>query len=128
MNITDIKPVYRYAAQYRSNYDGDTIRVDINLGFGIWARNQVIRLYGVNTPELRGGTDTTKEHGRMAKEFVQKMLEDHELVLETKKDKKGKYGRWLGIIWVRYADEKLEWVSLNESLLTEGYSKEYMKE
>jgi len=51
-----------------SNYDGDTIRADIDLGFGQWSHNQTFRLYGINTPELRGGTAETKQAGRDAKD------------------------------------------------------------
>ena len=80
-----------------------------------------VRLLGVNTPELRGGTEETKALGYKAKEYVQRMLEDHELVIETVKDKKGKYGRWLGVIWVRYLDEEVEWVSLNAMLIVRGW-------
>ena len=46
--------MYEYRATVISVYDGDTITVDIDLGFGIVLRKQKLRLYGLNTPEVRG--------------------------------------------------------------------------
>lgn len=48
--------MYRYRAKVKSVYDGDTCTVDIDLGFHITLRDIKVRLYGVDTPELRGGT------------------------------------------------------------------------
>ena len=45
---------YEYNAIVTKVYDGDTITVDIDLGLGVWLKKQTIRLYGINTPELRG--------------------------------------------------------------------------
>jgi len=45
--------LYHYRAVYRSNYDGDTLKLDISIGMGEWLHNQSFRLYGIDTPELR---------------------------------------------------------------------------
>lgn len=42
--------LYHYRARLVSVYDGDTIRVDLDLGMGIWRNNIALRLYGINTP------------------------------------------------------------------------------
>ena len=47
------KPDYVYKAYVRSVYDGDTITVDIDVGFGITLTSQKIRLRGIDTPEVR---------------------------------------------------------------------------
>jgi endonuclease YncB( thermonuclease family) len=46
--------LYNYRAFVTGVYDGDSITVDIDLGFNNWMKNQKVRLYGINTPELRG--------------------------------------------------------------------------
>lgn len=100
--------MYIYKIEYVSNYDGDTITVDIDLGFGIWSKNQRIRLSGVNTPELKG---EFREAGLVAKAFVQAKLKDcPTLVLHSIKDSTEKYGRWLGVIY--YND-----INLNDELI-----------
>ena len=43
--------------------DGDTVDVDIDLGFGVWLRKQRIRLYGIDTPEFRTSDDVEKVYG-----------------------------------------------------------------
>ena len=46
---------YEYRAGNFSVVDGDTVRCDIDLGFGVWLRDQILRLHGINAPEIRGG-------------------------------------------------------------------------
>lgn len=79
--------------------DGDTVDVDIDLGFGIWMRGQRIRLNGIDAPESRTRNLNEKKWGYAAKEFVCEMIDDAEsVVIETQLDKTGKYGRILGDI------------------------------
>ena len=77
--------------------DGDTVDVDVDLGFGCWVRgnNGRIRLFGIDAPESRGGTVETKAHGLLAKKFVQEKLKVGEVYKLRTKDK-DKYGRYLG--------------------------------
>lgn len=90
-----MKPCYVYQAKVVSVYDGDTIRADIDLGLGVWKHNQVIRLYGIDTPELRG---EERPKGLESRDWLRGQIAGKEIVLQTFKDKKGKYGRWLGEI------------------------------
>ena len=109
--------MYEYRAYYLSNYDGDTIRFNIDLGFYTWLKNQSVRLYGVNTPELRGNT---LEAARFAKSFVQSQLSTaSQIIIVTRKDKKGKYGRWL-------ADIYYDGVHLNKELIDRELGVSYM--
>jgi len=113
--------MYEYSAKVIRVYDGDTIWVDLDLGFGIWLRNQAIRFRGINTPELRG---PTKESGIVSRDRVIELLENsgNECIIKTKKDKqKGKYGRILGEVFIK--NEKR---SINKMLLSEGLAIEYM--
>ena len=67
--------------QFLDNYDGDTINVVVDLGFGVDYEAQV-RLEGADTPELRGGTEETKELAKKVKAHVAQVLQDaSELVL-----------------------------------------------
>jgi micrococcal nuclease len=84
--------MFEYCAIIRSVYDGDTLRADIDLGFGIWQMNQPIRIYGIDTPEL------SSSEGRMARDYAKALLEGKTVVMTTLKDKKEKYGRYLAKI------------------------------
>jgi micrococcal nuclease len=87
--------VYEYRVKIRRVVDGDTVDVDIDLGFGVWLKKQRIRLYGIDTPESRTRDLEEKKFGLMAKEFLKKELADG-AILKTRLDGKGKYGRILG--------------------------------
>ncbi len=79
--------------------DGDTVDVDIDLGFGVWMQKQRIRMYGIDTPESRTSDDVEKVYGLAAKDFLVKWTNAGDLTLKTFKDGKGKYGRILGELW-----------------------------
>ena len=65
--------MYTYKANIRSIYDGDSCRVDLDLGMSVWQlHNQSIRLYGIDTAEIRGGTVETKALGNLAKDYLKK--------------------------------------------------------
>jgi len=101
----------------RSVYDGDTIRVDLDLGFGVILRNQAIRLKGIDTPEIRGVKD--KAPGYAARDALENRLKTADtLFIRTYKDRKGKYGRWLGELF-----ENGE--NINVWLVQSGFAKVY---
>jgi len=105
---------YLYKAVVTDVYDGDTITVTIDLGFKTFLHNQKIRLYGIDTPEIRGSVEVDK--GKMVRNFVKDKILYETIELETIKDeKKGKYGRWLGI--VHYKDG-----NLNDELWERGFA------
>lgn len=115
-----MNPGYTYRAIVRSVYDGDTIRCDIDLGLEVWVHNQALRLYGIDTPELRGAE---REAGLAARDFLRSVIPvGSEIILETLKDRTGKYGRWLAILWLPHNDDV--WVSVNQLLVSKGYARE----
>ena len=107
-----INPQYQYPALVVSVYDGDTITVNIDLGFGVELKKQKIRLYGINTPEIRG---SSRDLGIISRDYVREKILDKNIMLQSIKDKKGKYGRWLGIVLT--GDEK---VNLNKELISKN--------
>lgn len=114
-----MQPTYTYRAVVRSIYDGDTMRIDIDLGCSIWLRNEPIRLFGIDTPELRGDE---RPAGLIARDRLREKLPDgSEIVIETFKDRKGKYGRYLGRIW-------LGDLCINDWLISEGLAVEYLSD
>ena len=91
--------MYEYKCKLIKVVDGDTVDVDIDLGFGVWMRKQRIRLYGIDTPESRTSDPEEKKYGLAAKMFLTKWTNSGDLTLKTFKDGKGKFGRILGEIW-----------------------------
>lgn len=111
---------YIYSAKVVNVYDGDTIRVIINLGFGVTfngydGKGVQVRLFGVDTPEIRG---SQRELGIEVRDYVRNLILDKEIVLKSFKDKKGKYGRYLADI---YIDD----VHVNGELIEMGYGADY---
>lgn len=101
-------------------YDGDTITVIIDLGMNISVK-EVIRLYSIDTPEIRG---EERPEGLISKAFVQDKLQEavknnKTIYIRTHKDKSGKYGRLLGEIIIE--DEVR---TLNEQLVDNGLAEE----
>jgi len=114
--------MYEYKAKVISVYDADTMRVDIDLGFGVWLKNQSIRWLGIDAWEVRG---EEREDGLVARDRVRELILDQEVILKTYKDNKGKYGRWLAEV---YTIDKvdLEWNnSVNQQLINEGHAIPY---
>jgi micrococcal nuclease len=109
--------MYEYRALVRKVYDGDTITVDIDLGFDMILRNQKIRLLGINTPEVRGNE---REKGLISRDALRKKIGSKWIIVKTQQDKKGKYGRWLGTIFI-------EEENVNEWLIKEGLAEVYVK-
>ena len=62
--------MYEYKAKIRRFVDGDTIDVDIDLGFGMILSKQRIRLYGIDTPESRTRDKEEKFYGKLAGQFL----------------------------------------------------------
>jgi micrococcal nuclease len=119
----EIARLYEYSAIVTAVYDGDTITVDIDLGFGIWMKDQKIRLYGINTPEIRG---VERPLGLVSKSILEQWILNQKIILKTHKDKTEKYGRWLGTILVQDEANKNTLLNINEKLVAGGYAKPYM--
>lgn len=107
--------MYEYRAFVRKVYDGDTVTVDIDLGFDVVLKGQKIRLVRINAPEVRG---KERADGLKSRDALREKIGNKWIKIKTQKDKKGKYGRWLGEIWI---DE----VCVNDWLIQEGHATAY---
>jgi len=115
------KPSYIYRAVVTKVYDGDTITTDVDVGMGVWVHSQKMRLYGINTPEVRG---EERAEGLIARNFVlDKIPLGTEVIIKTYRDKKGKYGRWLAQVFYRSPhNPDGPMASLNDTLVARGYA------
>jgi micrococcal nuclease len=102
--------------------DGDTIDVDIDLGFDISFTSRV-RLAGIDTPESRTTDKKEKVLGLEVKQRLKELLsKSSSLVIKTEKpDSTEKYGRILGWLYIDGAEK-----SINEGLIADGYAWGYM--
>lgn len=115
--------MYEYNCKIRRVVDGDTVDVDIDLGFGVVYANQRIRLYGIDTPESRTRDPYEKFFGKMAAQFLSEKLGE-ECVIRTRKDGKGKYGRILGQFLV-YDDVTDSQMTVNEIMIRDHLAVRY---
>ena len=117
--------MYEYNCRIVKVVDGDTIDVDIDLGFDIVLSNQRIRLKGIDTPESRTRDLEEKKFGFLAKEVVKSYCPVGQTIsLRTSKDERGKFGRILGEFMVYHATSDA-YRSLNSILVEEGYAVAY---
>ena len=102
--------------------DGDTIDVEIDLGFDIYITKRV-RLAGIDTPESRTTDKFEKSLGLESKARLKQLLSDAELiVIRTEKPNSSeKFGRVLG--WLYIDDTK---ISINDTLIASGYAWSYL--
>jgi len=114
--------MYEYRATVVKVIDGDTVDVDIDLGFGICMKDERVRIMGIDTPESRTRDKVEDLFGEAAKARVKELLTG-DVVLKTQiarngEDMKGKFGRILG-------DFKIGEKMLTDILIEEGHAVAY---
>lgn len=117
---------YEYHAKVTNVVDGDTIVVDIDLGFDVVLSSQSVRLLGIDTPESRTSDKVEKVFGLASKDYVKSFVEDcnkHVIIRTHKSDDSEKFGRLLGEIINPESKEVL-----NNSLVEEGFAVKYLGE
>ena len=92
--------MYEYKCKIIKVVDGDTVDVDIDLGFGMWIKDERVRIMGIDTPESRTRDKVEKKFGLASKAKLKSLL-GKTGVLKTQvnkkgEDMKGKFGRILG--------------------------------
>jgi len=116
--------MYEYRAKVLKVIDGDTVDVDIDLGFGVWLKDERVRIMGIDTPESRTRDKVEKKFGLAAKARLKELL-GATPILKTQvgkggEDMKGKFGRILGDFLTE--DGK----KCGELLVKEGHAVKYM--
>ncbi len=107
--------MYNYKAKIIGVYDGDTVTAMVDLGF-LHFQEMKLRLYGIDTPELRG---PERKQGIIVRDILREMILNKEVTIRSYKDKQGKYGRYLANI---ITEDGLE---VNQWLVDNGHAKEY---
>ena len=112
--------LFHYRAVIQSVYDGDTVTADIDLGLGLWKRKEKLRLNRINAPEVRGGE---REQGLLARDFLRGLIDGKEVVVQTIKDKKGKYGRYIADIWIEQETASgIEMLNVSDLIVSKGHA------
>ena len=116
--------MFEYKVIIRRVGDGDTVDVDIDLGFKMWIRDETVRLMGIDTPESRTSNRKEKILGNQSKARLKELIKQYKgsIVLETTKEGKGKFGRILG--WLNTSSE-LNAPSFNQILIDECHARPY---
>jgi micrococcal nuclease len=112
-----------YNAELVRVVDGDTVYVDIDLGFGIWLKNESVRIMGIDTPESRTSDKVEKVFGTAAKNRLKEILEADCILVTTDdnkgEDERGKFGRVLGDF--KCPDGRL----VTQVMMDEGHAVDY---
>ncbi len=114
--------LYHYKAEVLSVYDGDTVTLMIDQGMKHFARVKV-RLLGINTPEIRTKDASEKQRGLAAKHYLKDKIEGKTVIVHTVK--KGKFGRWLGVLWSYEEGMEELGESLNDEMIRAGHAVAY---
>jgi micrococcal nuclease len=112
------KQLYHYKAKVVSVYDGDTCTIDIDLGLHTWIRGEKIRLNRINASELKG---KDRNKGLASRDFLKSLILDKEVIVETIKDTKEKYGRYLAEIWLK--DKDGNFFNVNDEIVKNKFAK-----
>lgn len=120
--------MYEYRTKLVKVVDGDTVDVDIDLGFGVWLKDERVRIMGIDTPESRTRDKVEKVFGLAAKNRLKELL-GKTPVLKTQvskdgEDMKGKFGRILGDFDV-YDSNVDAWRAVTAVMADEGHCVPY---
>jgi len=110
--------MYKYRVEVTRVVDGDTVDVDIDLGFGMCYKKQRVRLMGIDTPESRTRDLEEKFYGKQSKKFLSSVLKGKVVTLLS--HDKGKFGRIIGELFVEGDD-----MSVNQLMIRENHAVPY---
>ena len=111
--------MYRYKVSIVKVVDGDTVDVDIDLGFGMSYKKQRVRMLGIDTPESRTRDLVEKKFGKASKKHLKGMLEAAESIELVSHDK-GKFGRILGDLFIDSNE-----TSVNQQMILDHHAVAY---
>ena len=127
--MANLPPANRtYPVEIVRVVDGDTVDVNIDLGFNIVLTGERVRIMGIDTPESRTSDKVEKVFGLASKERLKYLLKHGAHLVTTLEkdgdDANGKFGRILGDFAVYYAPEDRE-AKVTEILIKEGHCVPY---
>lgn len=110
--------MYRYKVSVVKVVDGDTVDVNIDLGFGMSYKKQRVRMLGIDTPESRTRDLVEKKFGKASKKHLKDILEQGGIQLVS--HDKGKFGRILGELFIGDSS-----YSINQQMIDEHHAVAY---
>lgn len=110
--------MYRYKVDVTRVVDGDTVDVDIDLGFGMVYKKQRVRMMGIDTPESRTRDLEEKFYGKASKAHLKSILAEGDVQLKS--HDKGKFGRILGELFIGDSS-----YSINQQMIDEYHAVPY---
>jgi len=124
--------MYQYRAKILKVLDGDTVEIDLDLGFKIVLSNQKVRLAGIDTPESRTANTEEKPRGVLSKKKLQEKLPvGSSALIETMRPDSNddKFGRILGVFITQDGTRVNQWmIDNNYAVLYLGENKELVQE
>jgi len=117
--------MYEYKATIKRIIDGDTVVVDIDLGFNMTLCDEHIRLYYIDAPESRSSDLVEKHFGELATQHVEKYIPagtTHTFI--CKRFEQARYGRVAGDFSV-YDPESDSWMLLTEIMVRDHHAVKY---
>ena len=120
--------LYKYRAKVLRIIDGDTMDVDLDLGFDVVLAKQRVRLYGIDTPESRTRDKVEKKFGLLSKDFVKERCPvGSKVIIGTHVgDERGKFGLILGEVFaIDKETSAISEISINRQMVIEAYAVEY---
>lgn len=131
--------MYHYRVKLLKVVDGDTVDVDVDLGFDVWLRKQRIRLHGIDTPESRTRDREEKRFGIRAKQHLSHMIateiehgplvgSDIKKQISLQSLGRGKFGRILGVLFVDGVNVNEKMVETHHAVAYHGQSKDEIRE
>ncbi len=114
--------LYTYWMEIVEVHDGDTVTAKWDLGRNVVLVDEKIRLLGINAPEIN--KPDQREAGIAARDFLRALVLNRKVVIQTKKDRQEKFGRYLGTIFVPHSDKKF--LNVNEVMIESGHAVRFM--
>jgi micrococcal nuclease len=112
-----LENLYYYKATITAVYDSDTVTADLDLGLSTSRIGEKIKLARINELEVRG---SSRPQGLLSRDFLRNTILNKEILIQTIKDRKGKYGRYLEEIWLIKQDGSLS--NINDLMVCSGFA------
>jgi len=111
--------MYEYRCVILKVIDGDTVDADVDLGFDVHMKMR-FRLADIDAPEMR------TEEGKIVRDWLVRTLQvGSTCVVRTNKDRREKYGRYLGSFFLIHDNNRIDDMSVNEFMVKHGFAKRW---